>query len=334
MLAHWSTAPTQPATIVMPTGTGKTETMLSLIVGEQLQRVLILVPSERLRAQIARKIETYGILPEAGVLDAPLPGLVVGRIEHGFSSAQAARSFAARCNVIVATPQALAVRGESTLKALVGACSHLFVDEAHHVAAATWTTIRDLFAGKPVLQFTATPFREDGRALGGPIIYSFPLGLAQQLGYFETIRYDSVVALAEPDRVLAERAIGYLREDLAAGYDHLIMARVKRIARAREQILLIYQQLAPEYSPRVLHSDMPMRERREAFQAIEAGESRVIVCVDMLGEGYDLPQLKVAAIHDDFRSSRPDPAVRRTLRAHPRRAGTRHRRRRTPGPRL
>ncbi|WP_258960079.1 helicase-related protein, partial [Klebsiella pneumoniae] len=29
---------------------------------------------------------------------------------------------------------------------------------------------------------------------------------------------------------------------------------------------------------------------------------RIIVCVDMLGEGFDLPELKIAAIHDQHKS--------------------------------
>lgn len=42
-----------PATIVMPTGTGKTETMLSILVAEQCQRLLVIVPTDALRTQIA-----------------------------------------------------------------------------------------------------------------------------------------------------------------------------------------------------------------------------------------------------------------------------------------
>jgi superfamily II DNA or RNA helicase len=43
----------EPATVVLPTGTGKTKTMLPLFASERPGRVLVLVPSERLRAQIA-----------------------------------------------------------------------------------------------------------------------------------------------------------------------------------------------------------------------------------------------------------------------------------------
>jgi len=86
VLAHWSTGTTEPATIVMPTGTGKTETMLALFASERLARLLVLVPSDNLRSQIAEVFETYGILADVGVLDAPAIGPVVGRIEHHFAS--------------------------------------------------------------------------------------------------------------------------------------------------------------------------------------------------------------------------------------------------------
>ena len=35
-----------------------------------------------------------------------------------------------------------------------------------------------------IVQFTATPFREDGKHLGGRIPYAYPLHLAQKHGYF------------------------------------------------------------------------------------------------------------------------------------------------------
>ena len=38
----------------------------------------------------------------------------------------------------------------------------LFVDEAHHVAARTWSEFREHFDDRRVMQFTATPFRRDG----------------------------------------------------------------------------------------------------------------------------------------------------------------------------
>jgi len=50
--SHWSVSDA-PATIVMPTGTGKTETMLSVLVSAICSRVLVVVPTDPLRTQRA-----------------------------------------------------------------------------------------------------------------------------------------------------------------------------------------------------------------------------------------------------------------------------------------
>jgi len=68
VLAHWSVSH-QPCTVVLPTGTGKTETMLGLTVAERAKLVLVIVPTQDLRAQLAGKFKELGILKKIGVLD-------------------------------------------------------------------------------------------------------------------------------------------------------------------------------------------------------------------------------------------------------------------------
>lgn len=301
VLGYWTTDPKEPATIVMPTGTGKTETMVALFAQQRIERLLVIVPSDALRTQVAAKFETFGVLQEFGLVDSRALCPVVGQVRHGFSTAAAAEEFAEGCNVVVATPNALNASVAEARAAFVARFSHLFVDEAHHVAATTWRSVRDDFAGKPVVQFTATPFREDGRHLGGRLLYAFPLREAQRQGYFSTINYLSVLEFDDPDRAIASEAVARLRADLDAGYDHLLMARVHRIGRAND-LLRLYQQLAPDLNPVVIHSNSPAGVRRQALAAVDARESRIVICVDMLGEGFDLPALKVAAIHDAHKS--------------------------------
>lgn len=301
VLAHWTTRSTEPATVVMPTGTGKTETMLALLAAARLERVLVVVPSDALRVQTAAKFESFGVLQEFGVVSAGALRPVVGQIRHGFADMDAARRFAELCNVIVTTPAALEASPADMRQALLDACSHLFVDEAHHIAATTWRSIRDGFVGRPVVQFTATPFREDGRHLGGKVVYAYPLGEAQREGYFAPIDFRSVLDLGDHDGAVARKAVEQLRHDLASGHDHLIMARVNRIGRAAE-VLPHYERLATDLRPVVLHSEHPQRDQRAALDLIRSRQSRIIVCVNMLGEGFDLPALKVAAIHDAHRS--------------------------------
>jgi superfamily II DNA or RNA helicase len=297
VLGYWATVPKQPATVVMPTGTGKTDTMIALFAAVRPRRLLVIVPTDALRAQVARKFETYGVLLSVRVLSEPVMRPVVGRIEHAFANSGEVADFARRCNVIVSTVSASAASSHEVQQALVAECSHLFVDEAHHLAAAQWGAIRDYFAGMHVVQFTATPFRADGRHIGGRLIFAFPLREAQRQGYFSKIDYIPITDFANPDARIATAAVKRLKADLEAGLDHLLMARVKSIRRA-DGIIALYQQVAPEFHPLKIHSGETLPRRRAAFEAIDRRDSRIIVCVDMLGEGYDLPSLKVAAIHD------------------------------------
>jgi hypothetical protein len=67
--AHW-TINVDPATVVLPTGVGKTETMLSVLVAERCQRLLVVVPTDALRTQIAEKFLMLGLLktPTFGIV--------------------------------------------------------------------------------------------------------------------------------------------------------------------------------------------------------------------------------------------------------------------------
>jgi superfamily II DNA or RNA helicase len=301
VLAHWTTDAEVPATVVMPTGTGKTETMLALFACVLPPRLLVVVPSDALRTQIAEKFETLGVLPAQEVVVGQLANPVVGRIAGRFADGDSAKRFATACNVLVTTPSALFASGDTVVAALLGSCSHLFVDEAHHVEARTWRRIRDAFIGKPVLQFTATPYREDGLRLDGRQIYNFKLRQAQRLGYFAPIDYVSVVDFAAPDLAIATQAVDRLRTDLAAGFDHILMARVDRIGRT-EEIRNLYVHLAPNLAPVIVTSLLNKRDRQIAVEALDTRRSRIVICVDMLGEGFDLPALKVAAIHNPHKS--------------------------------
>ena len=288
ILGHWTAIPEIPATVVMPTGTGKTETMLALLVKECLPRLLVVVPSSTLRDQIGAKFLTLGILENCRAIPYDTPYPIVGKVEHQFSTAAEAEQFLAACHVTVTTMQAVNGCSEEVRRVIAEQCSHLIIDEAHHVSAPSWNLFRQRFHGKPIVQFTATPFRNDGKHVGGKPIYAYPLRKAQEEGYFQRINFRPVFDLINPDVAIAEAAIDQLQCDLAAGFDHIVMARVDNIERS-EQVLAVYRTLAPQFSPIRVHSKMTGSARREAMRTLHARETRLIVCVDMLGEGFDLP---------------------------------------------
>lgn len=300
----------EPATVVLPTGTGKTETMLATQIYRQLSRTLVLVPSDTLRSQIAGKFVGLGVLPkEAKVVPGEIARPRVGVISTGIRTVEEANSLLALANVIVALPNALEASAADAVDALTAGCSDLMVDEAHHITAKTWEKVRERFAKKRILQFTATPFRRDARKIDGKIIFNYKLGDAQAAGYYRPINLRTVEEYGDEDardRAIAAAAIAALKRDRdELGKDHLLMARCWPTERA-EEIVKIYRELAPELKPVIVYSG-PGRTaaNREAMEQLHdrgPDGARIVVCVDMLGEGYDLPNLKVAALHDTHKS--------------------------------
>jgi superfamily II DNA or RNA helicase len=300
ILANRSTEDTEPTTVVMPTGTGKTDTMLAAYCHSP-KATLVMVPSDTLRTQIASNFVTLGMLPVVGAITGSFRCPAVLVLKSALGTEAEVDEVMRQANVVVATAQVLSRCTQVARSKLAQHCERLYIDEAHHVAAPSWRAVADLFVGKETIQFTATPYREDGQHLAGRVIYTYPLHLAQKNGYFARINYHSVVDLADPDLAVAQAAVAQLRADLAAGLDHLLMARVSSIARAK-QIVQLYESLAPNLHPLRLDTSFAESTRRRHRTQLLDRETRIIVCVNMLGEGYDLPALKIAAIHDPQKS--------------------------------
>lgn len=296
--AHWSIS-NDVATVVMPTGTGKTETMLATLVSARCERLIVLVPTDALRIQITQKFFSLGILkdPRSSLLQQGVVRPVVGMLTKKPLNTQEVDEIFQQCNVVVTT-SALAGGCSPEVQAhMAQQCSHLFIDEAHHAEAKTWKQFKSHFKSKcKVLQFTATPFREDGKPLDGKIIYVYPMRQAQREGYFKPIRFSSVYAFnsARADRDIAEKVIEELHADQTGL--HVAMARVTTKSRAAS-VFAIYESLG-QFNPVVIHSGLKTAAISAAKKMLESGHSRIVICVDMLGEGFDMPELKIAAFHD------------------------------------
>ncbi|WP_182116587.1 DEAD/DEAH box helicase, partial [Morganella morganii] len=76
-------------------------------------------------------------------------------------------------NIIITTVASLNLFYKDPLQFLINSCTHLIVDEAHHIEADKWSKIKSYFSDKPVFQFTATPFRSDGKRVDGRVIFEY-----------------------------------------------------------------------------------------------------------------------------------------------------------------
>lgn len=304
LLGHFL-APNEVATIVLPTGTGKTETMLSAMVAGKCSKLLVTVPSSALRNQLYGKFINLGVLkePKFGIVGDAALYPIVGIINSVFQSVEELQDFITKCNVVITTMQIIDASSKDQQNIYVSAFSHVFVDEAHHIKAASWRTFAERFQKQKLIQFTATPFRNDGERLDGKIIFNYSLKQAQADGYYKTINFLPIREYDDEkaDKAIAIRAINQLKSDLAVPYQHILMARCETKKRA-EAVFELYQQLCPELSPIILYSGHP--KYTENYAKIMRRETKVVVCVNMLGEGFDLPELKIAAFHD-IRKSLP-----------------------------
>lgn len=302
--AHWVVSDA-PATLVMPTGTGKTETMLGIFVSANVDKLLVVVPSDQLRTQISEKFVTLGVLKKFGLLkdDALYP--VVATLKRAPTSLDEVDALFGRAQVVVATMQSVSRLSIELKDRIATHVTHLFVDEAHHIGATTWKAFKTHFArqNRRILQFTATPYRNDKKRVDGKFIFVYPLHRAREQHLFRPVQY---IPIMESDPTHADMSIirevgAALDRDLHKGLNHLAMARTSTIDRARN-LLTLYQRHLPQHPAELVHSKMPASQREEALQRLRSGTIRIIVCVDMLGEGFDLPRLKIAGLHDRHQS--------------------------------
>ena len=281
--------------LVAPTGSGKTTIASSMIHSAVAKggSVLAIAHRRELITQLRDRLRDHDV--ETGVIMAGS-----ARVDQP---------------VMVASIQTLVRRDLPPAKIII-------VDECHHARAATYHKIIDAYPEAVVVGLTATPWRLDGKGLGGAS------GL-----------FDSIVVAATPAELLDQgylcQATGhaYVPPDFgdvatkAGDYDHagLSLAYSRshvlgdivsrwlehcgpRVAppRGRRTILfasslensreLIDRFRAEGISAEHLDYKVPAAERRAIIDRVRTGATTVISNVGILGEGVDVPELECAIL--------------------------------------
>jgi superfamily II DNA or RNA helicase len=305
--AHFSVHD-DPSLVVMPTGSGKTGVLLASPFVLRAKRALIITPSRLVREQIVKDAKSLGVLKSAGVLpqDVQLPK--VGNVSNklGVTSAwNALKDF----DFVVATPNCTSPGIDGVEPGPLDLFDLILIDEAHHAAAKTWRELIDHFQSARCILFTATPYRRDKRIIRARSIYTYPLRKAFDDGIFGKVNFVAVRANRPEtnDEVIAKTAEESLRQDRASGFKHVLMVRTDSKKRARElkttyarKTKLRLQEITSDHSAAFVEKSLD-RLRLGAESKDERGLDGVI-CVNMMGEGFDFPQLKIAAIHSPHQS--------------------------------
>lgn len=303
VLAHFSVQD-DPALICLPTGYGKTSLMMALPYLLQAKRVLIIEPSNALRKQVSSHLSEMSTLRRIGALpdDCPLPAVLlhIGRIdtEQGWRSLE-------RYDVIVSTP------GSSSPTLEPAAPNDMFdlviFDEAHHAPANSWIAYLHHHTDAKFVFLTATPFRRDNQVIPGKLVYRYPVMRAIEEGAFDPVTFRAAPVEddlndGEIDLSIARTAVEQFNEDKANGLDHRLFVRASSIQAARGLVPL-YQGLG--LAVEAINSRLTKRRQDSIEAKLKSGDLEGIVCVDMFGEGYDFPKLKIAALHAPHKSLVP-----------------------------
>jgi superfamily II DNA or RNA helicase len=298
VLAHWSLEDGMPAVVSMPTGSGKTAVAVALPYLAASHRVLVIVPTKELRRQTVAAFRSKTLLQDIGVLEGacvPIVHELVGR-PTDWSALSAA-------DVVVAIPNSISPSHFSEeAQSPRDFFDLLIVDEAHHAPAETWSAILQHFSEARSVLLTATPRRRDGRRLPGTNIFHYPLAKAIADGIYKPIQAELVPPAAGPiedmDEAIANAAVKLITS--TAHSTSSLLVRASSVKRA-ETLKSLYTNLGLQCD--LVHSKLPAQDTEKILSAWRSGSLKAIVAVDMLGEGVDLPSLRVVAYHDKHKST-------------------------------
>lgn len=299
LISHWSLQRHVPAVISIPTGSGKSAIAIAAPYLARPTRVLVVVPSRDLRSQMAYQFEREEVLRSVGAREGskfPRVLEVTGRIKD-WSELRAA-------DVVVGIPTSISpAHYEGDQLPARELFDLIIIDEAHHAPAATWRAILDYFASARALLLTATPQRRDGKRIPGDLVFHYPLRQALDDGTYKPVRPLAVDLGNNPEQSHSDELIAAQVVRIAGELQHAtstILIRTSKVNRA-EAVARIYAELGLNVA--VLSTKSTDEQRRSTIRDLKNGSLRAVAVVDMLGEGFDLPSLRVAAYHDKHKSA-------------------------------
>lgn len=324
----------EPCYVQLPVGCGKTGLMGLTPFGIAKGRVLIIAPNLTIRENIRRELNVsnpscfYG---KRGVF-VPKNGPYLSELKTGANIHDCDAA-----HIVVANIQQFSGARNKWYEALPSDYfDMILVDEGHHNVAETWTRLFEYFAGAKVVSFTATPMRSDGQVVSGECVYRFGYARSMIMGFIsqidalfvkpteltftvegetKTLGIDEIMKMRDKDwfsrgvatseecnRSIVNASVQQLHHVRTLGSPRQLIAVACSIRHAT-QVAALYREHGLKVE--VLHSQLKDEERERIEATLRSGVTDVVVQVNILGEGYDLPTLSVAAVFRPYRSLSP-----------------------------
>ena len=280
---------TKAALLVMPTGAGKTVVFSQITQSavDKNNNVLILVHRRELIKQASEKLAAINV-------------------DHGIIAAK----FKPKDSPIqIASVQTL-VRRLDTTKFTP---SLIIIDEAHHAVAGSWSKIINHYSDAILLGVTATPCRLDGRGLKeffDDLIIGPTIPELVDLGYLSPHR---VYAAPKPVVLDGLRTLAgdFAKDDLALRMNEYtikgdIIEHWRKYASTLPTIVFCVniehaEAVAEKFNESNIKADiitgeMKTDDRDQVINDLSNGSTQVLVSVDVVSEGFDLPQVSCAIL--------------------------------------
>jgi len=304
--AYWAvnahfTSSDEPALVVMPTGSGKTALLLLLSFAFKAKRVLVINPSAVLRDQLKDNFCELTDLVAQGILqgDVEKPKVkcqnVVIRSKDQWAKLE-------EFDVIVSTPHTISPKyHKMAVPPPEGLFDVVFFDEAHHIRAPSWEGLLKMFGSSKKVLLTATPFRLDQLKMLGRMIYNYPIERAIDNRIYQKIEYHKV-KVANPDnrnQVLCDTVKAIVEKDKENGLKPKILVRTDKVKKS-DPLIALYAKNGLKIGK--VDYTQSMKANKSVLTDLRDDKIDGIVCVGMLGEGIDIPALKIAVFHDPPKS--------------------------------
>jgi superfamily II DNA or RNA helicase len=299
--SHFTLFSKQPGLIVLPTGTGKTTVLIMAAYLLKANRVLVLSSSTLVRGQIAFEFSKLSSLKKLKVVREDLEGPNVKELISPLRSMNDWNGLE-EFDVVIGFPTSIFTSLEQGISPPIDLFDLVLVDEAHHAPAKTWVGILDYFSSAKKILFTATPFRRDKKEVPGKLLYNYPLSKAKEDKVFGEIGYVPITPKNGEtiDIALAKAAEEVFNADRKANLNHFLLIRTETRNHAKE-LLKIYQDHT-ELNLRKIDSKQTFSYIQKTVKALKDKKLDGIICVNMLGEGFDFPNLKIGIIHTPHKS--------------------------------
>jgi superfamily II DNA or RNA helicase len=291
----------QASIVTMPTGAGKTTVLMAIAFLLRAERVLVLTPSRLVREQIS---ENFGALVDLKKIEALPLDLTSPRVfaTEGTLGTEEEWEDLRQYDVVVATVPSVSPREGVIPTPPADLFDLVLVDEAHHAPARTWSRLLNLLGDARQVMFTATPFRRDEKEIKGKFVFTYDLRRAFQDRVFGDITFEPVFrgTAASIDIAIATATEAKFRRDRDAGLAHLVMVRADGLTRAKELKEIYERNTGLRLA--LVNGQHSLGHVKRIVERLRSKELDGIVCVNMFGEGFNLPNLKIAAVHSPHKS--------------------------------